>query len=165
MNLLAVENQRLGDRLFAETVVFTVEWHHLVFAVCVQKLHLQLVVTETYTGNIVWQEDYWHSTRYRLAQTQCDNSDCNTVYVSHHQTSHSNQLHQLCCVYWSAMLTVQYTFTLPSNIQHTECYQLCCVYWTAMLTVQYTFTLPSNIQHTECYQLCCVYWTAMLKVQ
>jgi len=26
---------------------------------CVQSLHLQPVITETYTGNIRWQEDYW----------------------------------------------------------------------------------------------------------
>ena len=32
----------LADRLFVETVVFTVEWCHLLFAVCVQSLHLQL---------------------------------------------------------------------------------------------------------------------------
>jgi hypothetical protein len=79
---LAVEDHRLGDRLFAETVVFTVEWWHLIFAVCVQSLHLQLVVTETYTGNIMWQEDYWQSPRYRLAQTQYDNADCSTAYLS-----------------------------------------------------------------------------------
>ena len=64
---LAVNNHRLGDRLFSETVVLTVEWCHLLFAVCVQSLNPQLAVTETYTGNIMWQEDYWHSPRYRLA--------------------------------------------------------------------------------------------------
>ena len=53
MNVLAVEIPRLGNRLFAETVVLTVEWCHLLFAVCVQSLRLQLVVTETYTGYIV----------------------------------------------------------------------------------------------------------------
>jgi len=65
------------------------------------------VVTQTYTGNIVWQEDYWQRPQYRLAQTQNDNSHCSTAYLSHHQTSHSNELHQLCCVYWTAMLRVQ----------------------------------------------------------
>jgi len=48
-----VENHKLGDKLFAETAVLTVEWCHLLFAVCVQSLYLQLVVTQTYTGNIV----------------------------------------------------------------------------------------------------------------
>ena len=62
---------------------------------CVQSLHLQLVVTETYTGNILWQEDYWQSPQYRLAQTQLDNSDWSTDYLSHHKTFHSNQLHLL----------------------------------------------------------------------
>jgi len=56
-----------NHRLFPETVVFIVELCHLLFAVCVQSLHLQLVVTETYTGNIMWQEDYWQSPRYRHA--------------------------------------------------------------------------------------------------
>ena len=52
-NSLAVENHRLADRLCVETVVLTVEWCHFLFAVCVQSLHLQLVVTQTYTGNTV----------------------------------------------------------------------------------------------------------------
>ena len=76
------------------------EWYHLFFAVCVQSLHLQ-PVTATYTGNIMWQEDYWHSPQYTLAHTQYDNSYCSTAYLSRHKTSHSNQLHQLCCVYWT----------------------------------------------------------------
>jgi len=48
----------LADRLFPETVLLTLEWCRLLFAVCVQSLNLQLVVTETYNCNTVWQEDY-----------------------------------------------------------------------------------------------------------
>jgi len=65
---LAVENHTLGDRWFAETVAFIVEWYHLLFAVCVQSLHLQLV-TATYTGNILWQEDYWQPTVHTCTDT------------------------------------------------------------------------------------------------
>jgi len=104
-----VENHTLADRLFVESAVLTVERCHLVFVVCVQSLHLQLVVTEIYIGNIVWHEAYWQSPWYRPAQTQYDNSSCSTAYLSHHQTSKSKQQHQhqLCCIYRTAMLTVQ----------------------------------------------------------
>ena len=73
-----VGNHRLGERLFPETVVFTVEWCHLLFAVCVQLLHLQLVVTETHTCSIMWQEVYSHSPWYRLADIvwQCRLQQC-----------------------------------------------------------------------------------------
>ena len=36
----------MGDTIFPATVTFMVELHHLLFAVCVQSLHLLLVVVE-----------------------------------------------------------------------------------------------------------------------
>ena len=130
---LAVEYHTLTDRLFPETVVFTVEWCHLLFAVCVQSLNLQLVVTETYTGNILWQEDYCKDLGRHNVSTRT--AALPTSLITRHSTV-------INCIYWTVMLTVQYTFSLPSNIT---------AYW--MLSPELHITTVSVLFLT--FGMCC----------
>jgi hypothetical protein len=133
---LAVKYHTLTDRLFPETVVLTVEWCHLLFAVCVQSLNLQLVVTETYTGNILWQEDYCKdlgrhnvSTRTAALPTSLITRhstviSCINCVASTEQSCSQCSTHSRCQVTYSLLNTITWTShncsqCSVSNLGHT----------------------------------------------
>ena len=122
---LVMENHRLENRLFPETVVFTVEWCHWLFAVRVQSLHLQLVVTEiilvTYCDRKTTDRALFRDLHRHNVTTQT--AALHTSLITRHPTAISC----ISCVVSTEQPCSQYSKHSHSPVTHSILNAVSCV--------------------------------------